>query len=48
MKRISISSMPVYFLSVFPLKKWAVKRVDKLRRSFLWKVPSKRVRDTVR
>jgi hypothetical protein len=26
---------PAYFLTVFILKKWAVKKIDKLRRSFL-------------
>lgn len=29
--------MPTYFLTVFSLKKWAVKRIDKIRRGFLWK-----------
>lgn len=32
-----LSSIPTYFLTVFPLQKWAIKQVDKIRRSFLWK-----------
>ncbi|WVZ91565.1 hypothetical protein U9M48_037717 [Paspalum notatum var. saurae] len=32
-----LSSMPTYHLSVFPLAVWARKRIDKIRRSFLWK-----------
>lgn len=32
-----LSAIPVYFLSVFQLKKWALKKIDKIRRSFLWK-----------
>ena len=31
-----LSSMPVYFLTVFYLKKWALKKIDKIRRAFLW------------
>ena len=31
-----LSSIPVYFLTVFELKKWAVKKIDKIRRAFLW------------
>jgi hypothetical protein len=29
--------MPTYFLTVFALKKWIIKRMDKLRLGFLWK-----------
>ncbi|PVH32720.1 hypothetical protein PAHAL_9G468800 [Panicum hallii] len=29
--------MPTYFLTVFRPQKWAIKKIDKLRRSFLWK-----------
>jgi hypothetical protein len=29
--------MPIYHLTVFPLAKWAIKQIDKIRRSFLWK-----------
>ena len=32
-----LSSLPTYFLTVFKLPKWAIKRIDKLRRNFLWK-----------
>ena len=32
-----LTSIPVHFLSVFALKKWAIKKIDKVRRSFLWK-----------
>lgn len=32
-----LSSIPVYFLSVIPLKRWAIKKIDKVRRNFLWK-----------
>ena len=32
-----LSSLPTYFLTVFKMPKWAIKRIDKLRRSFLWK-----------
>jgi hypothetical protein len=32
-----LSSLPIYFLTVFPIKKWAFKKMDKIRRSFLWK-----------
>jgi len=29
--------MPTYHLTVFPLATWAKKKIDKIRRSFLWK-----------
>jgi hypothetical protein len=32
-----LTAMPTFFLTVFPPKKWLVKRLDKLRRGFLWK-----------
>jgi hypothetical protein len=32
-----LSSIPLHFLTVFALKKWAIKKIDKIRRSFLWK-----------
>jgi hypothetical protein len=32
-----MTSIPVYHLTVFALKKWAIKKIDKLRRAFLWK-----------
>ena len=36
--RAVLSSIPTYFLTVFAPQKWALKQVDKIRRSFLWKV----------
>ena len=32
-----LSSVPTYYLTVFELQKWAIKKIDKLRRNFLWK-----------
>jgi mannosylglycoprotein endo-beta-mannosidase len=32
-----LSSIPTYFFTVFPPKNWVVKRIDKIRRGFLWK-----------
>jgi mannosylglycoprotein endo-beta-mannosidase len=32
-----LSTMPVYFLTAFAPKKWVIKRLDRVRRSFLWK-----------
>ena len=32
-----LTSIPVHFLTVFALNKWAIKKIDKLRRGFLWK-----------
>ena len=32
-----LSSMPTYHPTVFPLAAWARKKIDKIRRSFLWK-----------
>ena len=32
-----LSAMPTYHLSVFPLATWARKRIDRIRRSFLWR-----------
>jgi len=32
-----LTSIPVHFLTVFAINKWAIKRIDKIRRSFLWK-----------
>ena len=29
--------MPTYHLTVFPLAAWAKRKIDKIRRSFLWK-----------
>jgi len=35
--RSVLSSIPTYFLMVFAPQKWAIRQVDKIRRSFLWK-----------
>jgi len=32
-----LTSIPTYYLTIFRLQKWALKKIDKLRRSFLWK-----------
>jgi hypothetical protein len=32
-----LSAMPTYFLMVFAPFKWLIKRIDKIRRGFLWK-----------
>ena len=32
-----LSAIPIYMLTVFQLGKWAFKKIDKIRRDFLWK-----------
>jgi hypothetical protein len=32
-----LSSMLTYFMTVFKMRKWAIARIDKFRRGFLWK-----------
>jgi len=32
-----LTPIPTYFITVFRLQMWAIKKIDKLRRSFLWK-----------
>jgi hypothetical protein len=32
-----LSALPTYFMTVFKLQKWAISRIDRYRRSFLWK-----------
>jgi hypothetical protein len=32
-----LTSMSVYHMTFFPLTKWAIKRIDRIRRNFLWK-----------
>lgn len=32
-----MTSMPTYFMTIFKLSKWAIKAIDRFRRSFLWK-----------
>lgn len=31
-----LSSIPIYFMACFRLSKWVIKRLDKIRRGFLW------------
>jgi hypothetical protein len=31
-----LSVIVLYHMTVFPLSKWAIKRIDKIRRNFLW------------
>jgi hypothetical protein len=32
-----LSAQPIYHLTAFPEQKWLIKRIDRLRRSFLWR-----------
>jgi hypothetical protein len=32
-----LTSIPVYHMTSFPLSKWAIKRIDRIWRNFLWK-----------
>ena len=32
-----LSSLPIYHLTVFHAQKWLIKRIDRIRRSFLWR-----------
>lgn len=32
-----LSAIPIYMLTVLQIGKWAIKRIDKIRRDFLWK-----------
>jgi len=32
-----LSSQPIYHMTVFPELKWLIKRIDRMRRSFLWR-----------
>jgi hypothetical protein len=32
-----LTSMSIHFMTVFSLKKWAIKKIDKIQRGFLWK-----------
>jgi len=31
-----LNSLPIYFLSIFKIPRWVIKRIDKVRRDFLW------------
>jgi hypothetical protein len=35
--KIVLTAMPTFFLTVFKMRKWAISRIDKFRRGFLWK-----------
>jgi hypothetical protein len=32
-----LTSMPTFFLTMHKMKKWAISRIDRFRRSFLWR-----------
>jgi hypothetical protein len=32
-----LSAIPTFFLTIFKMKKWAISRIDKFRRGFLWR-----------
>jgi hypothetical protein len=32
-----LSSLPIYHMTVFPERKWLIRKIDHLRRSFLWR-----------
>ena len=32
-----LSAQPIYHMTMFPEQKWLIKRIDRLRRSFLWR-----------
>jgi fumarate reductase subunit D len=42
-----LSSVVIYYMSVFPMFKWAIKRIDKTCRNFLWKGSEDAVAATV-
>jgi hypothetical protein len=31
-----LSAVVIYHMIVFPLSKWAIKKIDRIRRNFLW------------
>ena len=35
--RSVLTAVPIYFLTVFALRKWALKKIDRLRRGLLWR-----------
>jgi hypothetical protein len=35
--KADLSSMPTHFLTVFKLPQWAIKNIDRFRRSFFWR-----------
>lgn len=32
-----LTAIPTFYITVFSLQKWAIKKIDKIRRSFLWR-----------
>jgi hypothetical protein len=32
-----LTTLPTYFLTVYKMPKWVFSRIDRLRRSFMWK-----------
>ena len=32
----TLSAMPISFMSTFMLPKWLIRKIDKIRRKFLW------------
>jgi hypothetical protein len=32
-----LTALPTYFLTVYKMSKWVFSRIDRLRRSFMWK-----------
>jgi hypothetical protein len=35
--KADLSSMPTHFLTMFKLPQWAIKNIDRFRRSFFWR-----------
>jgi len=35
--KMALSSKPIYHMTVFPELKWLIKKIDRMRRSFLWR-----------
>jgi hypothetical protein len=35
--KIVLTSQSIYHLTAFPAQKWLLKRIDKIRKSFLWR-----------
>lgn len=36
MLRATLSALPIHYMSIFHLSKWVIKRIDSIRRKFLW------------
>jgi hypothetical protein len=39
-----LSSIVLYHMTVFQLSKWAIKKIDKIKRQFLWHGPDEHQR----